>query len=338
MIRNVTYHILNKEQGSTNNAIIEINPNTVPLTDTSSILLNQINERYRGKAGKGYGVFEEDTDSYPISVILSEYLDQDHDDEFLEVTERLMNVLLSQVQGQAGATGGKVAFIHYEMDNKNYFLIAILTEKVGVIARNWDFTQDEFLNIDNMRFAGRINLDDWQDPETDSRYVSFLKGQGDVSEYFKRFMGCNSVLMAKQETEILVDYIKKFGHEQGLNLIERSNLHTNAKAYLDDLIINEDQFSMQVLANRIWPNDPQLLIDSLDDFGQSTGNAISDGFVPNRNALRGLVVHTHRASHWSFSFDDEAYASGDVVVEGNRIIFTNPPQNILDAYNSHNED
>ena len=112
MIKKITYHILNKEQGKTNNVTIEINPNTLPTSDTASELLDQLIVRYRGKAGKGYGKFEEDTDNFPISTILENYLDKNNQEDFLKTTERLMSVLKAHSESQAGSKGGKIAFIH----------------------------------------------------------------------------------------------------------------------------------------------------------------------------------------------------------------------------------
>ena len=72
MINHITYHALLKNQGTTDNVTIELNPDELPVADSTNELLKQLMERYSSKAGKGYGVFEEDTDSYPASAILTD--------------------------------------------------------------------------------------------------------------------------------------------------------------------------------------------------------------------------------------------------------------------------
>lgn len=339
MIKNIVYHVLVKEQGSTENVMISLNPNVLSVDDSTDKLLEQLTERYRGKAGKGYGIFEENTDSFPTSTILEEYLDVNIADDFHTCTERLMNHLMVESQGQPGAKGGKVVFIHYLESNQEYFLVAILTEKLGLMAKDWGLTQDDILNFENLRFAGRINISSWQIKDNDQqRYISFLKGQGEVSGYFKRFMGCSDVLMASQETKVLVEQIKNFATTNNFQSDERAHLNANAKEYLQELADKNLQFSMQAFANRVWPDDPQVLVDFFESYGEENECPISDGFVPDKRSLRKLVIQSHRTKHWAFSFDDEAVKNGDVVISNGDIIFKHPPQDITVAYNDNTEE
>nr|WP_313976178.1 nucleoid-associated protein [uncultured Psychrobacter sp.] len=342
MIHNSTYHILVKEHKSTENVRVIINPDLLPVDDSADKLLTNLTERYRGRAGKGYGVFEENTDSYPTSTIINDYLDENILDDFHSCTERLMNHLMAESKHEAGAKGGKVAFIHYSEGGQEYFLVAILTEKVGLTAKNWTLTQNDVLNFENVRFAGRINISSWKSKsEKSRRYISFLKGQGEVSNYFKRFMGCSNVPMASQETKDLVAQIKAFATKKNLKLEERAHLLANANGYLKELANNKPhplQFSMSSFTNRVWPDDPQDLVDFFEQYGEENGCPISDGFVPDKSSLRGLAVQFHREKHWAFSFDDEAISDDDVTVEGGKVIFHHPPKDILDAYDKGGSD
>ena len=340
MIKNIVYHVLVKEQGSTDDVSVSLNPNVLPVDDSTDKLLEQLTERYRGKAGKGYGIFEDNTDSYPTSTILEDYLDVNISDDFHFCTERLMNHLLAESQKQAGAKGGKVVFIHYSESNQEYFLVAILTEKLGLMAKDWGLTQDDILNFENLRFAGRINISSWQNKGSKQpRYISFLRGQGEVSGYFKSFMGCSDVLMASQETKVLVEQIKSFATSKNLNSDERAHLTANAKEYLQELADNKPQplqFSMHAFTNRVWPDEPQDLVDFFESYGEEHDCHISNGFVPDKRSLRGLVVQSYRTKHWAFSFDDDAIKNHAVQVVDGKVIFHKPPQDILDAYNESN--
>lgn len=342
MIHNSTYHILVKEHKSTENVGIIINPSLLPADDSTDQLLINLTERYRGRAGKGYGVFEEDIDSYPTSTIINDYLNEDVSDDFHSCTERLMKHLMAKSKDEAGAKGGKVAFIHYSEGGQEYFLVAILTEKVGITAKNWALTQNDILNFENVRFAGRINISSWKSKSGgNQRYISFLKGQGDVSKYFKRFMGCSDVPMASQETKDLVAHIKAFATSKNLKLEERIHLLSDANAYLKELANNEPhplQFSMSSFTNRVWPDEPQDLVDFFEQYGEENDCPISDGFVPHKSSLRGLAVQFHREKHWAFSFDDDAINKREVTVEGGKVIFHHPPKDILEVYNTGSSD
>ena len=339
MIKHITYHDLLKEQGTTENVTVDLNPNELSVVDSTNELLKQLMERYSSKAGKGYGVFEEDTDSYPASAILTDYIEEEN--SFYQITERFMNVLKVESETQIFAKGGKVVFIHYTDNEKEYFLIAILSEKIGFLAKNWDLTQDEFLNFENLRFAGRINLTDWQDTERsdENRYISFLKGQGEIAGYFKKFLGCDDVLVPKKETQAVIDYLEKFAAEQNLSVEAQTQLRNKADVYLTNLLENDDEgFILQTFANEIWADAPQDLIDSFENSGRESGYEISDGFVPYKRLLRSLRVYSHKDKHWSLSFDADAYNSGDINVDvrNRSITITNVPESLLTPFG--NED
>ena len=51
---------------------------------------------------------------------------------------------------------------------------------------------DGYTRLQNaLRVAGRIDLGAWQ--TGGERYISFLRGRGDVAQYFKLFLGCNDL-------------------------------------------------------------------------------------------------------------------------------------------------
>ena len=65
MIKDIIYHILNKKQYSSE-GILDINPNQLIPNDSHRKFLDQLNKAYIGRAGKGYGIFNENEDIYPM--------------------------------------------------------------------------------------------------------------------------------------------------------------------------------------------------------------------------------------------------------------------------------
>ena len=57
MIRNLTYHILHKEQNGT--ATLELNPNQIEPDEAHQNFLDELTNAYSGRAGKGFGIFDE---------------------------------------------------------------------------------------------------------------------------------------------------------------------------------------------------------------------------------------------------------------------------------------
>ena len=217
MIKHIIYHILNKEaQGSPS---IDPSPTEIVPTNVHLNFLNKLVEAYSGKAGKGFGKFDADEDSYPMPRIVREYLENQ---DFYSATKRMMNTLFDRIQKQLLATGGKVFIIHFEENRSEYLLIAMLSEKTAFSTTDWQLEEEEVLALEHLKYAGRINLTAWQAGE--QRYISFLKGQGDIAQYFKSFLGCNDVLIAQQETKKLIEQLEEFATEQELDIEQKTAL------------------------------------------------------------------------------------------------------------------
>lgn len=254
---------------------------------------------------------------------LNDYLG---DDDFQRLTVRMMNTLLVKIQSQSFATGGKVFIAHYENQDSNYLLIAILADRVGFSAQNWEMLENEMLDIEHLKYAGRIDLTAWQANET--RYISFLKGQGDVSVYFKEFLSCNDALVAREETKKLVVLLEEFTREQGYELEQKTAFFNDVKSYLTDISNNGGSFNTEEFTNRVYPGDPQLLQEKLSNM--ETG--VQDGFTPDKTALKRLITFVGKTKNWRLSFDRTAISEGQISTDNGKIIVNNPTLELLDAF------
>lgn len=320
-IDHIIYHVLNKDvQGMPK---IIPSPNEIEPTETHLNFLSKLVEAYSSRAGKGFGQFDTDEDSYPMPRIVREYLE--HQD-FYAATERMMNILSDRIQDQSLATGGKVFIIHFRENQNEYLLIAILSEKIAFSTTNWQLEEEEVLALEHLKYAGRINLTAWQSGE--KRYISFLKRQGDIAQYFKLFLGCNDVLFAQQETKKLVEHLEEFANEQGLEVEQKTDFFERAQEYLYEISNNEEPFSAEIFANRVWFENPQELKDKLAD----SENGVADGFIPDKRSIKKLSTYTGKTKHWRLSFDRTAVLSGDIELNNGKIIIKNPPESLLGAF------
>lgn len=321
MIKHITYHILHKEQNGETSK--EINPTPFTPNDAHQNFLDKLTKAYKGKAGKGFGTFDADEDSFPIPKLLRDYLE---DNDFQGLTVRMMNVLSSKIESQAFATGGKVFISHYEDQAHDYILIAILSDKTGFSAQNWEMIESEMLDIEHLKYAGRIDLTAWQANE--SRYVSFLKGQGDISQYFKEFLACNDALEAKNETKKLVKLLEEFTKEQEYELEEKTAFFHDVKSYLTEMSNTGGSFAVEEFANRVYPSDPALLQEKLSN----ADNGVQDGFTPYKTALIRLTTFAGKTKNWRLSFVRNAVLDGEISQENGKIIIHNPTLDLLEAF------
>lgn len=316
-------HIMNKEQHDISTLVLS--PNEKPVQAASDKLAEDLTERYTGRAGKGYGKFEDDRDSFPMGNIVEDYFTARRTN-FYDTSVRITNHLKARADDEHLSTGGYVIIAHTEVNGNNYLMVAILTSAMGSSVQNFDIQSSEYLDIAKLRVAGRIDLTGWQGGK--ERYISFLKGQNTVAGYFKKFLGCNDVLVAKQETTKLRDALLQFATERNLEPEAREDFLNRAHEKLKQLNKNGDEFETQAFANELWPGEPELLVEKLTNEDLQ----FSDGFVPDGNVIRSLVSFKGKSKHWSLKFERAALHDGSVLYDhaNNKLILTEIPDTLKD--------
>lgn len=321
MIEHIIYHILNKEQFDEGEVIL--NPSALTPDQSHQKFLDALSQAYMSKAGKGYGRFSEDEDNFPMPRMLSDFL---KNNDFYMLSRRMMNVLLKLINTQKFATGGTVFITIYKHNSIHYMLVAILSKKIAFATQDWEMIATEMLDIEHLKFAGRINLTDWKNNE--ERYISFLKGKDEVAKYFKEFLSCDDNIYAQKETTKLIKLINKFLSEKSLNSDEIQDRKTKAKNYLLRLSDNDENFSLETFANYFWPEAPSKVVEIM---GGEDG--ISDGFIPHKRSITALDTYKTKTPNWTLTFTQKAINDGDVeFINGEKILLTNPPQKFLKAF------
>jgi nucleoid-associated protein len=160
--------------------------------------------------------------------------------------------------------------------------------------------------MSQLRVAGRVDLTAWQNGA--ERYISFLKSRGDVAEYFQLFLGCSDLLIALEESKKLVIGLERLAEEMKLDSEKRDRLLAAAHQYLNELGKEKTPISLDAMTNHLWPEDP----DAFRKILASEDLALSDGFVPDRRAIKALVKFEGKSKFWKLNFDRKAIRCGDL--------------------------
>lgn len=321
-IVNLVVHRLIKEQHGV--ATIALSGAITNITPSAQRLIDHLHKLYAEKPGKGYGKFEEDENNFPMRRFVREYF-VDHAMDYYDLSRLMMEHLQARANQEQLAKGGYVLIAYVSNGATDFLLVAIVTEVVGTaITEGLEIIDSIHLDMSNLRVAGRVDLTAWQGGA--ERYVSFLKGRGSVADYFKLFLGCNDVLIALHETQKLVTGLESFATEQHLEPAQRDQLFEQAYNYLDELGRNNDPVSLDTLANRLWPDAPDDLRTSLA-FEELQ---LSDGFVPDRRAIKGLMKFKGTSAHWKLEFDRRGLRNGDIAYDqaNNRLVLSNIPETL----------
>ncbi|HBO23554.1 MAG TPA: nucleoid-associated protein [Providencia sp.] len=320
-VSHVVVHILHKEQHES--PLIELSPTETSVTKSSKRLISDIRSKYSSRASKGYGSFVGDVDNYPMESMINDYINNTLD--FYKTTCRMMDHLLSRAVDEPLSTGGYVLFSHVNTDENEYILVAIVNSRTGsAINASFDIEDSVYLDISNLKVAGRIDLTSLNNGS--DRYISFLKGQSNISNYFKKFLGCNDVMIAKRETEKLSDALKSFADEMKLSKEDRDRFFEKSHEHLKDLNQKQLPINLESFANAVWPDAPEKLIHKLSDENLE----ISDGFIPDAATIKGLVSFKGKTSHWEIKFDRAGLLDDSIVFneKRNELILRNIPESL----------
>lgn len=301
-IKGLAIHDLERRDGGFSVVLAD---KELPVNETTQRVVDELYELYKGRASKSHGKFTS-ADGYPTESYVVDFIRHKSID-FLAFTHKMMANLEIQAGRKSASTGGYVFFARFLADKRDYLLVAIVNDKLGAaLTSNLQMQSVKHLDLDGFRFAGRINLTGWAARE--ERYVSFLKGKGNVSEYFQEFLGCDSVVQDRKDTSDLVASLKDYAAAEKMNEVDTAAFLGKAKVICETYSRQREELAFEALANELLPKAPAKLVTWL----AHPDRKLNDGFVPDRRALKSLVRLKSQTPAWSVEFDREALNRGPV--------------------------
>lgn len=322
---NAVIHKLEKEAGAPAN-IVEAQQ-CLDVTDAAlKELVDQVHAVYMNREAKSYGKFDPALNAVSAEPHLLALKDLPNPD-FLALSKVMVQILKDKADAQNFATGGHVLMAESTGNGARWFVVVILNNKSGTtISEDLRVVQASHLDVEGIRFAGRVNFTDWT--AGTERYISFLKGKNnDVSQYFQKFLGCSTVQQDLQDTRSLVKAVKQFASDQGLSDDVRETLLKEVYRIANERATQKMPLDLSELSNRVWPTEPEALRTAF-----ATSNPpIADGFIPRKRGLDGLTRFSAKASNWKLEFDREAIQDHTIEFDDSEgtITIRNLPADVL---------
>ncbi|MBD5800616.1 Nucleoid-associated protein YejK [Azoarcus sp. Aa7] len=288
-------------------ASAELRDGACRVDDAAVRLVERLCGHYADRSSRGYGRFAEEAETdTPLPRLVREYV-VDKSLDFAAVSQRMMDALRLCADEEGAEVTGHVVIARILEGASDCLWIAVVGEAVGsAVTGALDIVDCLHLDFSVLPAVGRIDLTGWQ--RGDERYISFLKGRGDVAPWFKRFLGCGDVVIALKETKKLVQRLSDFADTQRLEAPARDAMLERAHGYLDELGEAGSPLALDEIARKVWPEQPERL-----DAVLSSGEApLASGFVPDRRAIRPLVRFRAAGEQWKLEFDRSSLHSGAV--------------------------
>lgn len=287
-------------------AAIELRAAGCPLDDAAVRLVERLCTHYADRSSKGFGRFEEDEENFPMSRLLREHV-VERSTDFITLSRHMMEQLQLCAHDEELDASAFVVIARISEGGTDCLWVALVGESIGsAISGALDIVDCSYLDFSSLRAAGRIDLAGWQ--RGDERYISFLKGRGDVAAWFKRFLGCSDIVIALKETKKLVLALNQFVETERLEAPARDALLERAHGYLDELGETGEPVALDEIARQVWPEQPERLDTALN----SEAIKLSSGFVPDRRAIRPLVRFRASGEQWKLEFDRSGLRSGAI--------------------------
>lgn len=304
IVKNIVVHRLVKADDGIQPSLRK-NPNAV--SDTTRKVVQMLIDEYSKRTGKAHGQFEKDQDNYPVQGHLKAHFVAKNVD-FIAMTSSMMLTLCAKAKGTAATPGG-VIFAHTNSGGEEHVIVAIVTEEWGAtLGDGLEVEGGEYLDLKGFRFAGRVNITEWQN--NGEKYLSFLKGKGqEVSGYFKSFLGCANSVTYTADTRTLKTALEDFAHQSNLNDSVRSDFFDKAFEICARHHKNHLPLDLDAFANELWPNDPKELTKV---FAESE-RKLSDGFVPDKRVINTMIKFAGKTNTWKLEFSRDAIQKGDVL-------------------------
>jgi len=214
------------------------------------------------QSGRIYGAFEENTDTYPFSTMLIDWI---KDDDFLRFSARAAKALADKMDKIPFATGGYFFAVQMDDADENTLLVFMLSQKLShaVNVKTLTLQRSLSLKTDQLDLAARIRIDDWQNGH--AAPVSLVRGKKEVSEYFKEFIGLHQPHSNTEATRKIKDFADQWMDGKNKTTEEKQQARSRFLDYVKQL--GDKPVDLHTVAALIDLTDREGFITSANEAG-----------------------------------------------------------------------
>lgn len=329
-INNIVIHRINKSAGSRNVSInLALSP--IKIGDNEVRFIADLHAAYYKKSNPVYGVF---ANEYPdFKSALCSYMSAKKD--FLSFTSEGANIYKKHIKLSTPATGGFLIFADYVNTDSNIRHLLVLTTN-----NNDGFTINDDLQIKDVKtidmskvdVACLINITKFSSVNpavTDAdTYLSFVKGNKDISIYFMSFIDCNDKTTSKLSSRRLLTAIDDYMNIKGLDIEEKRKRKNEIFGYCDSCISGKHGIQLSMISGLINPENPT----EFSEYASSEEIGVSAVISGNRTELRTLKSVYYKDKSMTISFERGLLNTKKLKYHAGRkeLIFRDLPQELID--------
>ena len=303
-IRHCIIHQIDKKPDGSP-AVLHISSTELVESQATENLLNDFNEAYNAKQGKGWGFFHPESGAYPFSGWLKGFYDGG---DFIEFSLTAVEHLTKLMEESNLSVGGHVLFAHYQQGMTDYLVIGLLQHSESItVNADLSVTTSKHVDFGSITLAARINLTEWRNNPNSRQYASYMKGKTGKksSEYFRDFIGCQEGIDGPSETRTLLKAFSDFVTTEDLHEDNaREKTHALVSYSMAQAKIGEP-ITLGELSELIDEDRPKAFYD----FIRNKDYGLSPVIPADKRTLNQFRRFTGRAEGMSISFEQHLLGS-----------------------------
>jgi nucleoid-associated protein YejK len=326
-LKNIVIHQVIKEQGN-RNTILKKAQGLLKISEREKMFVGGINKVYHQKSSPIYGIFGNEDETFK-NLIRNYQQNGDFYTFSIEALKHYEKVLKTEI----ASTGGFVIFAHFiNTDNKNENLLVLtVNNKNGYVVNENDLTINDSKNLDlnKLDVACMVNISKWKSIELgidkeSKTYLSFIKGNKDVSYYFMSFIDCNNKQTGTEASQRLINamdtYCERYDKETKIS--KRNEVYR----YCDDCMANKKEIQLAVVSALLDPDNPT----AFQEFASDEQYGVSAVISGDRNKIKPLKYVMYKGKQLSVEFDCSLLGK-DIIYNSEEQILTlrNLPQDLI---------
>ncbi len=299
----IIHQIDKKPDGSP--AVLHVSDTELVESQSTENLLQDLNEAYNAKTGKGWGLFHAQSGAFPLSGWLKAFVDGG---DFIEFSTIAVEHLTKLMEESNLSVRGHVLFAHYQQGMTDYLVVALLQHSEGItVNADLSVTPSKHLDFGNINMAARINISEWRNNPKSRQYISYLKGSKGrkATDYFRDFIGCQEGVDGPGETRTLLKAFSDF--------VTAEDMHEDSAREKTQALVSYSMAQAKI-GEQITLDELSELIDeerpkAFYDFIRNKDYGLSEKIPADKRTLNQFRRYTGRSESMSISFEQHMLGS-----------------------------
>ncbi|KAF5043181.1 Nucleoid-associated protein YejK [anaerobic digester metagenome] len=333
VIKGFVIHKITKEAGSIKTTVKKAKK-TIPVTNKEKKFIGSLNISYSNKSGPIYGIFG--TEDQNFQKELSAY---EKNRDFLSFSIKATEVYKTEISKSAPATGAFLIFALFNnTDNKkDYLFVLTINNKEGYFVTDDLLLQDiQNLDLSKLDVASRINLTDWRSHNLGDKniktYLSFVRGNKEISNYFMNFIGCEDKNSGTESTKRLNLALDDYLESKYTTREERINKKNEVYDYCNKCHKEKKPINLSAVSALIDNENPELF----KEFASNEDYGVSEVFSGDPQYLKRIKFTRYKDKLITIEFDNNLFNKSVIYDKQNReLIFKDLPQELINELNKN---